>query len=150
MWDPIPVGVDEDGQPVTLTLPERNVLLSGEPGSGKSTALSLLVATAALDPTVRLHLLDGKLVELTGWAGCVDSTAGVHVEDANLLLARLRADMDEHNLTLLANRTRKVTTGLGLPLHLVVIDDLAHYRLNGDRKERALIAELMRDLVARG
>ena len=150
LWEPIPVGVDEDGQPVTLTLPERNVLLGGEPGAGKSAALSLLVATAALDPTVRLYLLDGKLVELAGWAGCAASTAGVYVEDANLLLARLRADMDARYLALLANRARKVTPESGLPLHLVVIDELAHYLLNGERKERALFAELMRDLVARG
>jgi len=150
LWEPIPVGIDEDGQPVTLTLPERNVLLGGEPGAGKSAALSLLVATAALDPTVRLHLLDGKLVELAGWAGCAGSTAGVDVEDANLLLARLRADMDARYLALLANRARKVAPDSGLPLHLVVIDELAYYLLNGDRKERALFAELMRDLVARG
>jgi len=150
LWEPIPVGLDEDGQPVTLTLPERNLLLGGEPGAGKSAALSLLVATAALDPSVRLHLLDGKLVELAGWAGCADSTAGVDVEDANLLLARLRADMDARYLSLLANRARKVAPDSGLPLHLVVIDELAHYLLNGERKERALFAELMRDLVARG
>ena len=150
LWEPIPVGIDEDGQPVTLTLPERNVLLGGEPGAGKSAALALLVATAALDPTVRLHLLDGKLVELAGWAGCADSTAGVDVEDANLLLGRLRADMDNRYLALLANRARKVTPDSGLPLHLVVIDELAYYLLNGERKERALFAELMRDLVARG
>jgi len=150
LWEPIPVGVDENGQPVTLTLPERNVLLGGEPGAGKSAALSLLVATAALDPTVRLHLLDGKLVELAGWAGCADSTAGVNIEDANLLLGRLRADMDARYLSLLANRARKVAPDSGLPLHLVVIDELAYYLLNGERKERALFAELMRDLVARG
>ena len=150
LWEPIPVGVDEDGESVTLSLPERNVLLGGEPGAGKSAALSLLVATAALDPTVRLHLLDGKLVELAVWAGCADSTAGVDVEDANLLLQKLRADMDSRYLALLANRARKVQPDSGLPLHLVVIDELAHYLLNGDRKDRALFAELMRDLVARG
>jgi hypothetical protein len=150
LWDPIPVGINEDGQPVTLSLPERNVLLGGEPGAGKSAALSLLVATAALDPTVRLHLLDGKLVELAGWAGCADSTAGVDVEDANLLLQRLRAAMDARYLALLANRARKVQPDSGLPLHLVVVDELAYYLLNGDRKDRALFAELMRDLVARG
>ena len=150
LWDPIPVGIDEDGQPVTLTLTERNVLLGGEPGAGKSAALSLLVATGALDPTVRLHLLDGKLVELASWAGCADSTAGVDVEDANLVLQRLRADMDARYLALLANRARKVSPESGLPLHLVVIDELAHYLLNGERKDRVLFAELMRDLVARG
>lgn len=150
LWHPIPIGVDEDGEPVTLHLPERNVLLGGEPGAGKSAALSLLVATAALDPSVRLHLLDGKLVELAVWAGCADSTAGVDVQDANLLLQRLRADMDNRYLALLANRARKVAPDSGLPLHVVVIDELAHYLLNGDRKDRVLFAELMRDLVARG
>jgi hypothetical protein len=150
LWDPIPVGIDEDGIPVRLSLPERNVLLGGEPGAGKSAALSLLVATAALDPTVHLHLLDGKLVELALWAGCADDTAGVDVQDANLLLQRLRADMDARYLALLANRARKVTPQTGLPLHLVVVDELAHYLLNGDRKDRSLFAELMRDLVARG
>ncbi|MGZ4619464.1 MAG: hypothetical protein ACXV3F_12265 [Frankiaceae bacterium] len=69
LWDPIPAGVDENGEQVEISLPERNVLLGGEPGAGKSASLSLLVATAALDPTVRLHLFDGKLVELAAWAG---------------------------------------------------------------------------------
>src|SRR3954470_1782228 len=64
LWEPIPVGLDELGATVSVSLPERNVLLGGEPGAGKSAALSILVATAALDPTVRLWLLDGKLVEL--------------------------------------------------------------------------------------
>ncbi len=50
LWDPIPVGVGEDGEVVEVALPERNLLLGGEPGAGKSVALSLLVATAALDP----------------------------------------------------------------------------------------------------
>jgi hypothetical protein len=54
LWEPIPVGVGEDGRTVALSLPERNVLLGGEPGAGKSVALSLPVATAALDPTVKL------------------------------------------------------------------------------------------------
>jgi hypothetical protein len=150
LWDPIPVGMDEDGNPVTLSLPEHNVLLGGEPGAGKSAALSLLVATAALDPCTRLHLLDGKLVELAVWAGCADSTAGVDIEDANLLLGSLRSEMDTRYATLLANRARKVRPDMDLPLHLVVVDELAHYLFSGDRKDRALFAELMRDLVSRG
>lgn len=72
LWAPIPVGVDENGEVVHMTLPERNVLLGGEPGAGKSVALSALVATAALDPSCRLWLLDGKLVELAAWAPCAE------------------------------------------------------------------------------
>src|SRR4051812_7664179 len=52
LWESIPLGLDELGATVSVSLPERNVLLGGEPGAGKSAALSLLVATAALDPSV--------------------------------------------------------------------------------------------------
>jgi hypothetical protein len=44
LWQPIPVGTDEDGSEVTVTLPERNLLLGGEPGAGKSNVLQLLVS----------------------------------------------------------------------------------------------------------
>ena len=54
---------------VTVTLPERNLLLGGEPGAGKSNVLQLLVAVGALDPSVRLTLFDPKLVELAVWQG---------------------------------------------------------------------------------
>ena len=47
LWQPVPVGVDEDGSEITVTLPERNLLLGGEPGAGKSNVLQLLVAVAA-------------------------------------------------------------------------------------------------------
>ncbi len=64
LWRPIPIGIDKDGDAVHLALPEHNLLLGGEPGAGKSAALSLLLAAAALDPGVKLWLLDGKQVEL--------------------------------------------------------------------------------------
>jgi hypothetical protein len=38
LWEPIPVGLDENGDTVTVSLPEHNVLLGGEPGAGKSAA----------------------------------------------------------------------------------------------------------------
>jgi hypothetical protein len=150
LWDPIPVGVDENGEQVEISLPERNVLLGGEPGAGKSASLSLLVATAALDPTVRLHLFDGKLVELAAWAGCSDSTVGTDTVVANKVLRELQLEMEQRYLTLLANRARKVTRDSGLTLHVLVVDELAHYLLAPDRKVRTEFAELLRDLVARG
>lgn len=150
LWDPVPVGVDEDGEPVHVSLPERNVLLGGEPGAGKSAALSLLVATAALDPTVRLHLFDGKLVELATWAGCADHNVGISTAHVIDVLRELQVEMDDRYLALLANRARKVTPDAELPLHVLVVDELAHYLLASDRKERTEFAELLRDLVARG
>ncbi|MGH8902395.1 MAG: FtsK/SpoIIIE domain-containing protein [Egibacteraceae bacterium] len=56
--------MDEHARTISLSLVERNLLLGGEPGAGKSVAQSMLIATAALDPDVDLWLLDGKRVEL--------------------------------------------------------------------------------------
>ena len=150
LWEPIPVGVGEDGQPVTVLLPERNILLGGEPGAGKSVALSLLVATAALDPASKLWLLDGKLVELATWSRCAEGTAGVAVSEAIEVLRSLQEEMDDRYAHLLANRKRKVTQNDTLPLHVVVVDELAHYLTTSDRKERAAFGDLLRDLVSRG
>jgi FtsK/SpoIIIE family len=150
LWRPVPVGVDEDGSEVSVALPERNLLLDGEPGAGKSTILQLLVAVGALDPSVRLTLLDPKLVELAGWQGCAARLVGPSVEDAIDVLKGLVAEVDDRYLTLLANRARKVAEGDGLALHLVAVEELAFYTNGPDRKAAVAFSVLLRDFVARG
>jgi hypothetical protein len=150
LWEPVPIGVDELGDTVSIALPERNVLMGGEPGAGKSAALSLLVATAALDPSCRLWLLDGKLVELSAWAPCAERIAGPDIDEALELLRAVRREMEDRYRELLARGARKITPGDDLALHLVVCDELAFYLLAEDRKQRVEFAELLRDLVARG
>jgi S-DNA-T family DNA segregation ATPase FtsK/SpoIIIE len=135
---------------VTVLLPERNLLLGGEPGAGKSVALSLLVATAALDPSCRLWLLDGKLVELATWSRCAEGKAGVSSTEAIEVLHNLQEEMDHRYAQLLDAGRRKVAQNEGVALHVVVIDELAHYLTTSDRKERTEFADLLRDLVSRG
>ena len=150
LWDPIPIGVDEDGETVCMALPERNVLLGGEPGAGKSAALSVVIAAAALDPDARLWLLDGKLVELAAWAPCAQQVAGADVAEAIELLREVRSEMEARYRRLLREGRRKVSRGDGLELHLVAVDELAFYLSVEDRKQRAEFADLLRDVVARG
>ena len=150
LWDPIPVGVDENGRQVTVSLPEHNVLLGGEPGAGKSAALSLLIAATALDPSVTLWLFDGKRVELAPWASCAARLVGPDLAEATAALEDLRKEMDCRYAQLLAWSRRKVAKDDGLGLHVVVIDELALYLASGDRKQRDRLAEALRDLVARG
>jgi FtsK/SpoIIIE family len=150
LWEPVPVGVDELGQVLSIGLVERNILLGGEPGAGKSAGLSLLVASAALDPECRLWLLDGKLVELSAWAPCAQRLAGPDVEEAIELLRELRSEMDQRYRDLLASGARKIDRHAGLPLHVLACDELAFYLLAEDHKQRTAVAELLRDLVARG
>src|SRR6266511_3813132 len=61
IWDPVHLGVDERGQLVWVRLSERNLITAGEPGAGKSVALNLIVAHAALS-------LDCRLILGHGWA----------------------------------------------------------------------------------
>jgi len=150
LWQPIPVGLDEDGELVTLSLVERNILYGGEPGSGKSVAQSLGTATAALDPDVQLHLFDGKYVELAPWAGCAEHMIGPNQDEAIDVLKELVADMDGRYMQLLANKRRKLRPEDGLPLHVVEIDELAFFCNGPDRAANKAFTELARDLVGRG
>ncbi len=150
LWEPISLGIDEDGNPVRIGLPERNLLLGGEPGAGKSAALSLLIAAAALDPSVHLTLLDGKQVELAPWSGSAEHFVGPDMEGAIGVLKELCAEMDRRYATLLAAGLRKIEPGGEFGLHVVAIDELAFYMRGGKREERTELTETLRDLISRG
>lgn len=150
LWDPISLGIDEDGNPVHIGLPERNLLLGGEPGAGKSAALSLLIAAAALDPKVHLTLLDGKQVELAPWSGSAEKFVGPDMEGAISVLKDLCAEMDRRYATLLASGLRKIAADGEFGLHVVAIDELAFFMRGGKREERTELTETLRDLISRG
>jgi hypothetical protein len=150
IWQPVPVGINEDGQLVTVGLVERNVLLGGEPGGGKSVGQSMLTATAALDPSCELTLLDGKYVELAPWVGCAARTVGPSQEECIDVLKALVAEMDARYLTLVANRQRKIHHADNWTLHVIVCDELAFYLNTSDRNGNREAGNLFRDLVSRG
>jgi hypothetical protein len=148
LWKPIPVGVDETGQEVTVTLAEHNLLLGGEPGAGKSVALSQLVAAAALDPYAGLWLLDGKVVELAAWQPGATGSAATDIVEAIAVLRHVAEVMDDRYRQLLETGRRKIDSSI--PLQVVVIDELAHYLTWGDKKPRDAFTDVLRDLVSRG
>jgi hypothetical protein len=150
LWDPIPFGVDENGRTLALDLVERNLLIGGEPGAGKSVALSLIAATGAMDVSCRLWLLDGKVVELACWRHSAEHLASTHIEDANEVLRRLRDVVEDRYRDLLAAGLRKIDPASGLPLHLLVCDELAFYVTHPDKKARQEFVSLLRDIVSRG
>jgi DNA segregation ATPase FtsK/SpoIIIE-like protein len=150
LWNPIYLGVGQDGLAVNVGLPEHNLLIGGEPGSGKSVALSTIVAAAALDPSVNLTLLDGKHVELATWSLIADRFVGSDQEDAASALEELRELMDERYAMLVADRRRKLSPTDRVGLHVLVIDELAFYLRGGKKETRERFTELLRDLVSRG
>jgi hypothetical protein len=150
LWEPLSLGVDEDGNAVSIGLVERNVLLGGEPGAGKSVALSLFIAAAALDPEVRLTLMDGKQVELAPWAGSAEHFVGPDMGDAIEVLKDLGAEMDRRYSVLLSSGLRKIERDSDFGLYVVAIDELAFYMRGGSKEERTQLAEALRDLISRG
>ena len=151
IWAPVHLGIDESGTPVRVTLAERNLLIGGEPGSGKSVALNLIVGHAALSFDCRLVLVDGKRVELGLWRTCADAFIGPNIADGIGLLRRLHSIMDGRYDSLLSASQRKITATSGVPVVLVVVDELAYFSATvGDSKQQKEFVNLVRDLVARG
>ena len=151
MFDPVHLGTDEFGESVYVNLAERNMLLGGEPGAGKSSGLNLITAHGALSYDCKLILVDGKQVELGPWRACADMFIGPSIKDAIAAFEEFQGTMNARYDTLTAQGRRKITRADGECVYLIVIDEYAYFSATvGSKKEREDFAALTRDLVARG
>jgi S-DNA-T family DNA segregation ATPase FtsK/SpoIIIE len=151
IWQPVHLGTDELGRDVRVTLAERNMLIGGEPGSGKSVALQLIVAHGALSPDCRLVLVDGKRVELGLWRACAERFLGPSLDDAIDTMHWLQGKIDERTDLLLQMRRRKVTPDLGWPVYLMPVDEVAYFSATvGTSAQQKEFNAANRDVVARG
>jgi len=151
IFDPVHLGIDENGEHVHVNLAERNMLLGGEPGGGKSNALNLITAHGALSADCTLILIDGKQVELGPWRHCAGQFIGPSMTAALAAFTRLQEIMNSRYDGLLAAGLRKITRDSGEPVYLVVIDEYAYFSATvGDAREQKAFSALTRDLVARG
>jgi S-DNA-T family DNA segregation ATPase FtsK/SpoIIIE len=87
-------------------------------------------------------------VELAAWERCAERLVGPDIGAAIELLEAVQAEMEDRYCELLMRGLRKIAPGL--PLHVVVCDELAFYLAAEDKAQRTRFAELLRDLVARG
>ena len=151
IWDPVHLGTDELGRRVEVTLAERNMLIGGEPGGGKSVALNLIVAHAALSLDCRLVLVDGKRVELGLWKAVRGHVRRPVDRRRDRHPAGCRPDGRPLRVAARHGR-RKITPDTGL----AGVPDagrrgrllLGHRR--GPRRSRRSSPRCCRDLVARG
>jgi S-DNA-T family DNA segregation ATPase FtsK/SpoIIIE len=151
IFDPVHLGIDENGENVYVNLAERNMLIGGEPGGGKSNALNLIVAHGALSHDCKLILIDGKQVELGPWRHCAHKFIGPSLEAATDAFTEFQQDMNTGYDKLLANGRRKITRDSGEYVYLVVIDEYAYFSATvGKKQQREVFEALTRDLVARG
>jgi DNA segregation ATPase FtsK/SpoIIIE, S-DNA-T family len=151
IWQPVHLGTDEMGADVHVTLAERNMLIGGEPGGGKSVALQLIVAHGALSSDCRLILVDGKRVELGLWRDCAHRFIGPSMDDAIDTLRWLQDKIDERTEWLLDHKKRKITPDMGLPVYLMAVDEIAYFSATaGTTTAQKEFNARNRDVIARG
>jgi DNA segregation ATPase FtsK/SpoIIIE, S-DNA-T family len=151
IFDPVHLGIDEYGEHVHVNLAERNMLIGGEPGAGKSSGLNLITAHGALSHDCKLILVDGKQVELGLWRASADAFIGPSLKDAIDAFEQFQGTMNDRYKTLLATGRRKITRESGDDVYLIPIDEYAYFSATvGSKADREKFAALTRDLVARG
>lgn len=122
----LPFGVDTDGKPVSVGLKETNLLIGGQPGSGKSVTLASIYAGLAQLPNVATLNFDPKQVELGGWA---DRASFNSVGECcfPIALEAIYNEM-EARYTILKHRGLKKTTPemwAEFPQIVLILDELA-------------------------
>ncbi|WP_432847114.1 FtsK/SpoIIIE domain-containing protein [Amycolatopsis sp. CA-161197] len=158
-WRGFPAGVNLRGEPIIADIPERNFVLAGAPGSGKSTLMMTLAAGAVLDPLVDVDVFvfaennDYKPlapVLNTYSAGPEDS----NVEAALDHLQHLYDDLTvrgqlliKHNVTSVLEAGRDIVAKEpGLRPRIVVLEECQRLFRQDDPQERKRIVNLVINL----
>ncbi len=123
----VKVGVRADGGTWRVSLIDNHILVAGITDAGKSSVLWSIVsgvAPAIAWGVARIHALDPKRMELAIGRECFASyAAGVDdMVDALRWAVQTMEDRTEE----LAGRARKFTPARGMPLEIIMIDELGY------------------------
>lgn len=134
----IPFGLDEYGRVFNARLLSRNILLGGAPDSGKSSALRMFAAAAALDPKVKLWMMDAKTggAEFVHWAPAAERLVrGRDLEQAVELFAALEARVEERSREIVARG--EVFVCDDMELDVLMIDELPQFMRSFETDSKA-------------
>lgn len=142
----LPLGVDESGKPVEIRLAQRNLLIGGEPGAGKSGAVSVILAAAVLDPTCQVFIIDGKSPELARWRSVVNGYVGSQIIEAQAMLENLQRMAEDRFLRLAPDQDGIEYRATPV---VIIIEELPYYLSDPDRKAVARFTATLRDIISR-
>lgn len=147
----VPLGVDEDGAEVCVSLYGSSLLIGGSPGSGKSTALRALLAGLSGHRDTALFGIDPKRVELAPWRKRFTSlVVGNDARSSIELLAWLVDEVQRRAATMEDQGIVSARPGPEFPALVLVIDEWAELAAAGSAKERAHAQNLLRRFVSLG
>lgn len=148
---PLPLGIDLDGEPVTVSLFDRDaganrLLIGGVPGTGKTNALRTILAGLA-PTTAQLVFLDPSGgAEATKWADRASRVVATADPAETCRVLRQVLDLVEARSTAVA---QGVPIAMLRPV-LVVVDELAEIAAAGTTKEQDEARGLLRRVCALG
>ncbi len=153
IWHPVHLGTDETGAQVHVTLAERNMLIGGEPGGGKSVALQLIVAHGALsaglqaDPDRRQA---GRARPVARLRRPVHRPARSMTRSTTLQWLQ-EHDRRAHRSAARSRASARSPLTWGWPVYLVAVDEIAYYSATvGTTAQQNEFSACNRDVVARG
>lgn len=158
LWRPIPMGVNLRGQRISVSWVERSGLFGGEPGSGKSGAANDLLIAAALDPTVRMYLADGKAgADITPFEpiATMYDTDGDPERLLEILEHIWNVEIPERRALAKEHGSRKLTEAMAavdprVCQAVLLVDEWSSYGAAADRKTREEMERLLRLIVQQG
>lgn len=158
LWRPIPMGVNLRGQRINVSWVERSGLFGGEPGSGKSGAANDLLLAAALDPTVRMYLADGKAgADITPFEpiATMYDTDGDPERLLEILQHIWNVEIPERRALAKEHGSRKLTEAMAavdprVCQAVLLVDEWSSYGAAAERKTREEMERLLRLIVQQG
>jgi S-DNA-T family DNA segregation ATPase FtsK/SpoIIIE len=158
LWRPIPMGVNLRGQRIDVSWVERSGLFGGEPGSGKSGAANDLLLAAALDPTVRMYLADGKAgADITPFEpiATMYDTDGDPERLLEILQHIWNTEIPERRTLAKEHGSRKLTEAMAavdprVCQAVLLVDEWSSYGAAAERRTREEMERLLRLIVQQG
>ena len=148
---PLPIGLDDNGDPVAFSPYGQHILIGGNPGSGKSVAMRVLLAGLAASRNVCLVGIDPKHAELSMWSQRFNRLVlGNEVEPTVALLTELLAEVQRRAIHLATMQAATLRPNTDFPWIVLVVDEWAEIGAVGDNKERLQINTLLRRFLSLG
>ncbi len=170
VWTPMPFGLDERGRKVSIDLLWKSFLVGAQPRRGKTFAARLIALFAALDPYVKIDVVDGKnspdwqafkLVANSLTLGTHPTRDGDPIEDLLCLLREIKKDIQGRNDKLRGlpvevcpegKLTREISRDkrLAMPVRVLVMEEFQVYFETEDQDVNKEIAGLLSFIIAVG
>ncbi|NNN08384.1 MAG: hypothetical protein HKL85_04220 [Acidimicrobiaceae bacterium] len=147
----MPIGLDDNGDEVAASFYGQSILIGGNPGSGKSVAMRVILAGLAASRNVCLVGIDPKHAELSMWRPrFTQLVLGNEVEPTASLLTELLAEVQRRAEYLATAQTATLQPTNEHPWIVLVIDEWAELGAAGDAKQRTHIEALLRRYLSLG